>query len=249
MSGDKRAATDAEEQQSPKRQRAEEEEVEVDPATSAETRRLQAVLDKLAKVEEELEKDDDKLAKEILAIETKYNKAKRPAYEKRSKLLEEIPGFWKQAFSNHPLIGNFLEDKDDDIIEYLKALDIKLVDDLGSFRVELTFMENPYLNSTTLWKQITFSEDDEAEPVVTVSELAWKDTEFAKDAAERCPFFQSFFSLDSAQDVAEIIRDDLFKKPIQYYLQDEEDDMDEDGDGDEEEEDDDDGESADDAEE
>lgn len=98
MSGDKRAATDAEEQQSPKRQRAEEnEEEEIDPVTAAETARLQAVLNQLAKVEEELEKDDDKLARDILAIETKHNKAKRPAYEKRAKLLEDIPGFWKQA--------------------------------------------------------------------------------------------------------------------------------------------------------
>lgn len=232
MSGDKRAATDAEEQQSPKRQRAEEnEEEEIDPVTAAETARLQAVLNQLAKVEEELEKDDDKLARDILAIETKHNKAKRPAYEKRAKLLEDIPGFWKQAFVNHPLIGNFLEDKDDELIEHLKALDIKIVDDLGSFRVELTFNENPFLSSTTLWKQITFSEDDDAEPVITVSELVWKETDEAKAAVDHTPFFETFLSTDGGQDVAEIIRDDLYKKPIQYYLQDEEDEEYEDGDG------------------
>lgn len=42
---------------------------------------------------------------------------------------------------------------------------------------------------------------------------------------------QTFLSTDGGQDVAEIIRDDLYKKPIQYYLQDEEDEEYEDGDG------------------
>lgn len=52
---------------------------------------------------------------------------------------------------NHPLIGNFLEDKDDELIEHLKALDIKIVDDLGSFRVELVrFGSSRFLSVTSL---------------------------------------------------------------------------------------------------
>lgn len=50
--------------------------------------------------------------------------------------------------------------------------------------------ENPFLSSTALWKQITFTEDDDAEPTVTAAELAWKDTDEAKEAKEEASFFE-----------------------------------------------------------
>lgn len=76
---------------SPKRQRTEE------PKPTEVDEKIQKVLESVGKVEEELEKENEKQAQEILAIETKYNKAKRPTYVKRSKLFEEIPSFWKQV--------------------------------------------------------------------------------------------------------------------------------------------------------
>lgn len=76
-----------------KRQRTEEP-VEMSAEQAA---KIQKVLESVAQVDEELEKLNDQQNREILQLETKFNKAKRPAYEKRDKLFLEIPGFWKQA--------------------------------------------------------------------------------------------------------------------------------------------------------
>lgn len=80
---------------SPKRQRTEEPKAE--EPTPEEIARIQKVMEDVEKVNGELEKEDEQQAKEIVAIEAKYNKAKQPAYAKRSKLLAQIPTFWKQV--------------------------------------------------------------------------------------------------------------------------------------------------------
>lgn len=87
---------------SPKRQRTEEpvEDAATAP-TPEETAKIQKVLNQVADVEVELENENDKQAREILKIETKYNKAKAPTFAKRSKLLRGIPQFWKQAVRSH----------------------------------------------------------------------------------------------------------------------------------------------------
>jgi len=189
--------------------------------------KVQKVLESVGKVEEELEKENEKQAQEILAIETKYNKAKRPAYVKRSKLFEEIPGFWKQALSNHPIVGHCIDENDDKILEHLKALDVTFVDDNGGFKIELTFNENPFFTSTSLWKQVKFSDDEGVD--VTTQEIAWKTSDEAKEVSESSSFFEWFSSTEGDQDIAEIIKDDLWKNPVQFYLNDDDDEEEEEG--------------------
>lgn len=53
-----------------------------------------------------------------------------------------------------------------------------------------TLNENPYLTSTSLWKQIKYSEDDEAEPEVTAAELKWTKLDEAKEVSENATFFK-----------------------------------------------------------
>lgn len=81
---------------SPKRQRTE------DPKEE-ELEQIQKVINEVEKVNEELEKAEQEQAKEILVIESKYNKVKAPTYAKRGKLLAQIPTFWKQVVRPSPL--------------------------------------------------------------------------------------------------------------------------------------------------
>ncbi|RLN64056.1 hypothetical protein BBJ29_007270 [Phytophthora kernoviae] len=82
---------------SPKRQRTGDKPAEANEPTKEELEQIQKVIESVQKVEEELEQVNEEQAKEILAIETKYNTKKRPTYVKRNKLLADIPKFWKQA--------------------------------------------------------------------------------------------------------------------------------------------------------
>jgi hypothetical protein len=86
---------------SPKRQRTGEKTEDAAPAADAAVpvvdEKVQKVLDSIATVSEEIDAEEQKMNREIIKLEAKYNAAKRPFYEKRSKLLRDIPGFWKQA--------------------------------------------------------------------------------------------------------------------------------------------------------
>ncbi|KAL3660870.1 hypothetical protein V7S43_013888 [Phytophthora oleae] len=216
---------------SPKRQRTDD-----NKPDEKELEKVQKVLNSVQKVEEELEKVNLEQAKEILVIETKYNAKKRPTYVKRNNLLTDIPHFWKQVLVNHPLIGNYITEDDENLLDFLKTFDITFVGNDGSFKMEMTFKENPYFSPTTLWKQVKFSEDEE-EVEVTASELTWKDKAEMSEESQKFPFFQWFVSTDGDQDVAEIIKEEIWKNPVQFYLMDEDEDEDEDeeeeGEGDE----------------
>lgn len=215
-------------QPSPKRQRTgdkPEEEEHAAPALSEETQKA------LQAVDEELEAENEKLANEILAIETKYNANKRPAYEKRAKLLAGIPSFWKQVLVNHPLIGNCLDDNDEKLLEALTALDVTFVDENGGFKIELSFGDNAFFCNKTLFKQVKFSDEGEAD--VTASTIEWKDSAEAKelkDDEDSPAFFHWFVSTDADQDLAEIIKDEIWKAPVPFFLNDEDEEEGEEGD-------------------
>lgn len=42
---------------------------------------------------------NEKASEEILKVEQKYNKLRKPCYEKRSELVKRIPNFWVTAVS------------------------------------------------------------------------------------------------------------------------------------------------------
>ncbi|DBA04201.1 TPA: hypothetical protein N0F65_004309 [Lagenidium giganteum] len=217
---------------SPKRQRTGE---KTDGEDEKEIAQVQEVIDRVAKVEEELEKENTKLAKEILAIESKYNTIKRPIFVKRAKLLKEIPNFWKQTFVNHMLIGNALDEDDTEILSHLQEMDVTHGDENGSYKIELTFKENPYFSNKSLWKEINFNE--EGESTVKSSGIKWKKAdkkEKKDDDEENASFIEWFASSDEDHDVADIIKEEIWKNPVQFYLNlDEDDDEEEEGEGEE----------------
>ncbi|GLD96021.1 hypothetical protein PINS_up004699 [Pythium insidiosum] len=217
-------------QPSPKRQRTGDK-----PATApVDEAKIQAIIEDVSKVDEDIEKENEKMARELLAIESKYNIAKRPFFEKRGKLLRGIPGFWKQALSNHPFISEIISEHDEKVLESLEEMDVTFVDESGGFKIALIFSENPYIGKATLWKQITYSEEGELN--VTASELKWKSTEEAKEAKEASSFLAWFANTDEDQDTAEMMKDELWKNPVQFYAEDDEDEDAEEGEDDDEEE-------------
>ncbi|TDH72378.1 uncharacterized protein CCR75_003146 [Bremia lactucae] len=209
---------------SPKRQRTDE---------KLHDEKVQNILESVKDVEKEIEKIDVEQAKEILVIETKYNAKKRPTYIKRNKLLADIPHFWKQVFMNHPLVGNYINEDDEILMSLLQTFDVNFINKDGSFKMEMTFQDNPFFSPPTLWKQVKFSEDGE-EVEVTASEIFWKDKANMTEESEKYPFFQWFISTDGDQDVAEIIKEEVWKNPVSFYMLDEgEDDEDEEDEEDE----------------
>ncbi|KAG7401250.1 hypothetical protein PHYBOEH_002434 [Phytophthora boehmeriae] len=210
---------------SPKRQRTGDKPAEANEPTPEELAQIQKVLESVQKVEEEVEKVNEEQAKEILAIENKYNAKKRPTYVKRNKLLADIPKFWKQTLVNHPLIGNLFDEDDVKALEYLENFDVHFVDENGGYKLEMTFKENPFFSPNTLWKEFKFTDDDELE--VKASEISWKDEAGVTEESENFNFFQWFAKTENENEIAEIIKDEVWKNPVAFYTMDEDEDDDE----------------------
>jgi template-activating factor I len=144
---------------------------------------------------------------------------------------------------NHPLIGASVEKHDEQVLNHATSLDVTFVDDNGGFKIELKLKENPFVASKSLWKQVTFSDEDEA--TVTTSDIEWKTTDEAKEVAEHASFIQWFVSSEGEQDFAEFIKNEVWANPMPFYVNGESDDEDDDEDDEEGEGDDDDEEEAD----
>jgi template-activating factor I len=61
-------------------------------------------------------------SEEILKVEQKYNKLRKPFFEKRNDIIKKIPNFWLTTFINHPKIQNIIEEEEEEILQHLDKL-------------------------------------------------------------------------------------------------------------------------------
>lgn len=67
---------------------------EYDPET-------QRALEEIDACQNEIDQLNEKASEEILKVEQKYNKLRKPNFERRSKIIQRIPNFWVTAVSFH----------------------------------------------------------------------------------------------------------------------------------------------------
>ena len=59
----------------------------------------QKALEEIDACQNDIDALNEKASEEILTVEQKYNKLRRPFFEKRSELIQKIPNFWETAVS------------------------------------------------------------------------------------------------------------------------------------------------------
>uniref|UniRef100_A0A2P2K3F9 NAP1-related protein 2-like n=1 Tax=Rhizophora mucronata TaxID=61149 RepID=A0A2P2K3F9_RHIMU len=210
-------------------------------------------IDKLQEVQEELEKINEEASDKVLEVEQKYNEMRRPVYVNRNEIIKSIPDFWLTAFLSHPALCDLLNEEDQKIFKHLESLDVEDFKDVKSgYSVTFNFKENPYFEDRMLSKSFTFSDDGTIK--ISGTNIKWKEGMGAangvnqdKKGNKRPLPEMSFFSwfgeveqkdiLELQDDVAEIIKDDLWPNPLKYFNNEaDEEDSDGDGDGDDDEE-------------
>merc|ERR1712141_870490 len=72
----------------------------------------------------EIDALNEQASEEILKVEQKYNKLRRPYYDKRNDIIKRIPKFWLTAFINHPQITAIIEEEEEDCLQYLNKLEV-----------------------------------------------------------------------------------------------------------------------------
>nr|CAD7439780.1 unnamed protein product [Timema bartmani]CAD7456953.1 unnamed protein product [Timema tahoe]CAD7590124.1 unnamed protein product [Timema genevievae] len=92
----------------------------------------QKALEEIDACQNEIDALNEKASEEILKVEQKYNRLRKPYFEKRNDIIKRIPNFWVTAFVNHPQISVILEEEEEDCLHYLSKLVVEEFDDIKS---------------------------------------------------------------------------------------------------------------------
>uniref|UniRef100_A0AC11BKR3 Uncharacterized protein n=1 Tax=Ovis aries TaxID=9940 RepID=A0AC11BKR3_SHEEP len=204
-----------------------------------EEKEQQEATEHIDEAQNEIDRLNEQASEEILKIEQNYNKLRQPFFQKRSELIAKIPNFGVSTFVNHPQVSALLGEEDEEALPYLTRVEVTEFEDVKSgYRIDFYFDENPYFENKILAKEFHLNES--GDPSSKSTEIQWKS---GKDLTKRSQSFFTWFTDHSdagADELGEVIRDDIWPNPLQYYLvpdmDDEEGEGEEDDDGDEEEE-------------
>ncbi|KAL3819404.1 hypothetical protein ACJIZ3_005361 [Penstemon smallii] len=193
-------------------------------------------IEKLQEIQDELEKINEEASEKVLEVEQKYNEIRKPVYDKRNDVIKSIPDFWLTAFLSHPALSELLTEEDQKIFKYLGNLEVEDNKDVKSgYSITFNFKPNPYFEDTKLTKTFTFLEEGTTK--ITATSIKWKEGMdiAANGVAEeskgnkRSHAEESFFTwfsdsefkgdVDEIHDeqVADIIKDDLWPNPLSYF--------------------------------
>merc|ERR1719400_419616 len=196
----------------------------------------QKALEEIDGCQNEIDAMNEKASEEILKVEQKYNLLRRPFYDKRNDIIKRIPKFWLTAFINHPQITAIIEEDEEDCLQYLNKLEVEEFEDIKSgYRIKLCFDDNPYFENDALTKEFLLGTS--GDPASQSTTIRWKEGfDLAAKAAQRAAAAaarsgrrrplenRTFFSWfcdngdPSVDDVAEVIKDDMWPNPLQYFL-------------------------------
>ncbi|XP_021890590.1 NAP1-related protein 2-like [Carica papaya] len=191
-------------------------------------------IEKLQEIQDELEKINEEASDKVLEVEQKYNEIRKPVYDKRNDIIKSIPDFWLTAFLSHPALGELLTEEDQKIFKHLNSMEVEDFKDVKSgYSITFNFNPNPYFEDTKLTKTFTFL--DEGTTKITATSIKWKEgmglpngVNHEKKGNKRPLTEESFFSWfsdtqqkdiddDIHDEVAEIIKEDLWPNPLTYF--------------------------------
>lgn len=204
-----------------------------DGADETSEKEQQEAIEHIDEVQNEIDRLNEQASEDILKVEQKYNKLRQPFFQKRSELIAKIPNFWVTTFVNHPQVSALLGEDDEEALHYLSRVEVTEFEDIKSgYRIDFFFDENPYFENKTLSKE--FNVNESGDPVSKSTEIKWK---AGKDLTKRTAqspnkagkkrqheepesFFTWFIdhSDAGADELGEVIKDDIWPNPLQYYL-------------------------------
>ncbi|XP_078064311.1 protein SET-like [Mustelus asterias] len=198
-------------------------------AAAAGARESQRALEAVDACQRELEALNERASEEILRVERRYGQLRRPHLERRNRLIEDIPGFWVTAFLNHPQLSALIDENDEEAFNYMMRLEVEEFEDIKSgYRIKFNFSENPYFENSLIIKE--FHLGTGGKPVSQSTPIKWKKgmdlTVLNKGVDEkgRKRGHRSFFTWftehrnPTTDEIAEVLKDDMWPNPLQYFL-------------------------------
>ncbi|XP_043841432.1 protein SET-like [Dromiciops gliroides] len=193
----------------------------------------QEAIERIDEVQNEIDKLNEQASAEILKVEQNYNQLRQPFFQKRSEWIAKIPDFWVTTLVSHPQMSSLFVEEDEEALHHLTRIEVIEFEDVKSgYRIDFYFGENPYFENKVISKE--FHLDESGDLASKSTEIHWKS---GKDLTKRPDQIQSkggrkrsreepdsFFTWFSdhtdagADELGEVIKDDIWLNPLQYYL-------------------------------
>lgn len=77
-----------------------------------------------------------------------------------------IPDFWLTALTNHDMVGEYVTERDAEVLAYLSDVRVRTLtgEDAGSFALDFAFRQNPFFTNEVLTKTFYMEDPDEIVP-------------------------------------------------------------------------------------
>uniref|UniRef100_A0A670KK37 TSPY like 1 n=1 Tax=Podarcis muralis TaxID=64176 RepID=A0A670KK37_PODMU len=200
----------------------EEEEEEGQPGGRPPPRKTEQYLEALEAVQLELEAVNQQAGRAFAQLKAKFGHMRRPHLERRNLIIRNIPGFWVTAFLNHPQLSAMINDRDEDTLSYMTNLQVEdFTHAKSGCKIKFYFNSNPYFQNEVIVKE--FQCGSSGRLVSHSTPIRWWRSQ-DPIAHGRKNFGRSFFtwfcdhSFPAGDRIAEIIKEDLWPNPLQYYL-------------------------------
>merc|ERR1711931_242577 len=134
-------------------------------APAAKKQKLQVyedeVFEAVNKVQEQLEQVNEKASEEILKVEQRYNKQRRPLFASRQAAIEKLDKsakdgekFWARALANHPFLAPMMSVEELKIMSSLTKIEVDEDEDIKSgFTIRFEFAQNEHFNNGHIEKK------------------------------------------------------------------------------------------------
>ncbi|XP_025069435.1 testis-specific Y-encoded-like protein 2 [Alligator sinensis] len=185
--------------------------------------KMEQYLDALEAVQLQLEEVNARAACAYQQLRTKFGHLRRPHLEHRNLIIQNITGFWVTAFLNHPQLSALINDRDEDTLSYMTNLQVEDSHTKPSCKIKFYFSKNPYFQNEVIVKE--FQHGSSGRLMSHATPIRWWQGQDPQLQAHKlrntgCSFFHWFgdHSFPAGDRIAEIIKEDLWPNPLQYYL-------------------------------
>uniref|UniRef100_A0A8D2B6U3 TSPY like 4 n=1 Tax=Sciurus vulgaris TaxID=55149 RepID=A0A8D2B6U3_SCIVU len=183
-------------------------------------------MDSLEAIDQELSNVNAQADRAFLQLERKFGRMRRLHMQRRSFIIQNIPGFWVTAFRNHPQLSPMISGQDEDIMRYMINLEVEeLKHPRAGCKFKFIFQSNPYFRNEGLVKE--YERRSSGRVVSLSTPIRWHRGQDPQAHIHRnregntIPSFFNWFSDHSLLEfdrIAEIIKGELWSNPLQYYL-------------------------------
>ncbi|XP_032958574.1 testis-specific Y-encoded-like protein 4 [Rhinolophus ferrumequinum] len=194
--------------------------------TRARGPKINNCMDSLEAIDQELSNVNAQADRAFLQLERKFGRMRRLHMQRRSFIIQNIPGFWVTAFRNHPQLSPMISGQDEDMMRYMINLEVEeLKHPRAGCKFRFIFQSNPYFRNEGLVKE--YERRSSGRVVSLSTPIRWHRGQDPQAHIHRnregntIPSFFNWFSDHSLLEfdrIAEIIKAELWPNPLQYYL-------------------------------